>query len=331
MLFVSTGTSSSRKVVCIMYSLLMIIIRQAGPVHHMDGSNELFSLIFFWPKSSLLTFYRMWRHQIIATCPCKHHFIARSCHKCVGDDVSPNYWKQSHPSDTCTLVITEEPHRPYSDDLLDFFFPPAVVLVSWRWDSRSVICQCALSESHCNHSHSELYQWVEIRFGPLIGPLFRVSGISYIPGIFYGSRSCVVRESERTPMNGLKSYVGNFVPPCCVLKYWHNGSLRCKFAFLFCSDYFVLLSDLWKASTDCGRYMLVIIYIYAAECTCSTDCILNIERTSCPGVQSSVSALQLIDLSSLWVLILISYFTPEFGRSRSAKFLDVSTTRSRTI
>lgn len=145
-LFVSIGTSSSRKVVCIMYSLLMIIIRQAWPVHHMDGSNELFSFIFFWPISSLLTFYRMWRHQIIATCPCKHHFIARSCHKCVGDDVSPNSWKQIHPSDTCTLVITEEPHRPYSDDLLDFFFSPAVVLVSWRWDSRSVVCQCALSE-----------------------------------------------------------------------------------------------------------------------------------------------------------------------------------------
>lgn len=138
----------------------------------------------------------MWRHQIIATCPCKHHFIARSCHKCVGDDVSPNYWRQIHPSDTCTLVITEEPHRPYSDDLLDFFFPPAVVLVSWRWDSRSVICQCALSESHCNHSHYELYQRVEIRFGPLIGPLFRVSGISYIPGIFM-VLGCVLYEKVR--------------------------------------------------------------------------------------------------------------------------------------
>lgn len=83
-LFVSIGTSSSRKVVCIMYSLLMIIIRQAWPVHHMDGSNELFSFIFFWPKSSLLTFYRMWRHQIIATCPCKHHSLLEAAISALG-------------------------------------------------------------------------------------------------------------------------------------------------------------------------------------------------------------------------------------------------------
>ena len=137
-------------------------------------------------------------------------FIAWSCHKCVGDD-SSNSWKQIILQ-TSTLVITGEPHRPYPDNHLHFFF--RLLLYSFpggeifgAWFAR-VTCQKAIVIIPILNFPNG---W--IRFGTL-DQLFRVSGISY-PCHFYGSRLCVVREVRR--LQCMKwSHMWACLCPCCV-------------------------------------------------------------------------------------------------------------------
>lgn len=155
--------------------------------------------------------------------------------------------------------------------LLLYPFPGGEILGAWF---ASVPCQ----KSHCNHSHSELYQWVEIRFGPLICPLFRVSGISYIPGIFM-VLGCVLYEKVRGLLWMDWSHMWATLCPPVVC--WNTGIMGVSDVNLL-SCFAVIIS---YCSLICEKLAQIavdtcwLLYIYAAECTCSTDCILNIERT----------------------------------------------------
>lgn len=195
---------------------------------------------FIWPESSLLTFCRMWRHQIIASCPCKHHSLLEAAISALGMIPrilgSRSSFRHLLWSSLENLIILWEPSA--------LLFPPAAVFISWRWDFRSMICQSALSERHCNHSHSELCQRMD-SIRPLIGS-FEFQG-SVIPAIFM-VLGCVLYEKWEDSNAWNEVICGHVCAPVVCAEYWPNGSLRCKFYFLFCSDCFVLPPDLWKSS-----------------------------------------------------------------------------------
>ena len=155
----------------------------------MKWSNAQYTwFLIYLTEQSLFTLYRMWRHQIIATYPCKHQSLCEATISVLG--MIRRILGKQIILQTSTLVTTEEPHRCYSDNHLHFFI--RLLLYSFRggeifW---SMTCWSALSESHCNPFHSRHCQM------PMDGSgswsALSSSRISYLPH-FYGSRLCCAR------------------------------------------------------------------------------------------------------------------------------------------
>lgn len=255
-------------------------------------------------------------------------FIAWSCHKDAGDDVSPNSFGSRFILQTLVLwsslknliVLTLTTFWTSFFRLLLYPFPGGEILGAWF---ASVPCQKAIVIipilNFTNGWRFDSAPWSARSFD------FRGSVISLA---FFMVLGRVLYEKVRGLLWMDWSHMWATLCPPVVC--WNTGIMGVSDVNLI-SCFAVIISYCPQICEKQAQLAIHAGYIYAAECTCPTDCILNIERTSCPGVQSSVSALQLIDLSSLWVLDSISYFTPEFGRSRSAKFLDVSSARPKAI
>lgn len=252
----------------------------------------------------------MWRHQIIATCPHKHHPLleAASAFGMIPDILgSRSSFRHLPWSSLENLVVV-------TLTTIRIFYPPAVVFILWRWDfSENDLLECPVRK-HCNPFHSKLSQWMD----SALDWHFQVPGISYL-GHFYGSLVvCCAREVRGFMIWSIRwSHLwSKSVPLLCaeynaLMRVWDVNLI---FFFFFaviisyCSlIYEKLVLDVCVWSIYAG-YMLKVAHV------------LNWLNSEYCDVQAGQhcrvqSALQ-FSLSSLWNIDanseLVSSFSPEF-------------------
>ena len=194
----------------------------------MKRSNAQYTwFLIYLTEQSLFTLYRMRRHQIIATYPCKHQSLREAAISVLGMIRrilgSRSSFRRLPWSPLKNLIVVTLTTICISlSACCCIHFVEVRFFGAWL---AGVPCQ-----SHCNPFHSRHCQM------PMDGSgswsALSSSRISYLPH-FYGSRLCVVLELWGLMIRSIRwSICGEVNSPVVCWIRCSNESLRCKFYFL---------------------------------------------------------------------------------------------------